>query len=981
MKKITAFLICLTLVLLLAPTALAAGNESLHVNYITDIFNEETGLPTGEANTIVQARNGYLWIGSYGGLIRYDGSTFVSFTDRLASGSIRALYESKDGTLYIGTNDAGAYRFKDDVFTSLRAEDSNELLCIRDFAEDSSGRIYAASTTGVARVEGDVLVPYGYPELENEHFLGITADGDARIWALSDSGNICVFDDAGYIATVAADALFSEGTNYAVAFNSYGWLYVGSSAGELALFSDGPNTVPGNLRTYRRTDLDVGDIGSINRIKPLSDGTVMVSALNGFGYLDVGGVFQRVDKPADKNLSANWAETDHEGNRWVASSNYGVIRYSVGCFDSCNYNSNLGDYTINAVAKAGDRFYLGTDSGLLIFDDDWNPLDEPIVETFQGIRIRNVNVDNRGRVWMATYSTHGAACYDPATGDLTDFGEAQGILSEKIRVVCPLSGGRMLVGSQLGINIIENDKVTGSWSGDDGMENTSVLCAMELNGRVFAGTDGSGIYEITKNGLKNLGFAEGLTQGVVLRMAPDADGNGNFFVCAGDKLFYYENEAGTFRSLSGMEHGAGSIYSAYDRNGRIFLLQDGGVYAADKASVLNGMETYTAQYGVKCGLTGTLSANTWNWLDSEGALYMPTRSGVSKFYFFGPNVIMPRTILNSVTVDDKAYEHPETVELPRDARRMTVDISELLFSDTSEYVIGYRLEGFDTEESFTTEKHVSVSYTNLKGGSYTLRVRIIDPLTGESAVQQDLPITKARRITESPWFYVAIAALGIAVIAVLAKLYISHQTRTLLKKQEEQSRYISDITRVFSQCVDLRDAYTNGHSDRVARYTAMLAEKMGKPPEEVDRMYRIALLHDVGKISIPDAVLNKPGRLTDEEYAVMKSHSQRGYDVLKNIDIAPELALGAGCHHERWDGKGYPNGLKGEEIPEVAQIIGVADTFDAMFSTRPYRKKMKLEDVVAEIKRCSGTQLSPKVVDAFLQLVDEGAFDADDDVE
>ena len=160
----------------------------------------------------------------------------------------------------------------------------------------------------------------------------------------------------------------------------------------------------------------------------------------------------------------------------------------------------------------------------------------------------------------------------------------------------------------------------------------------------------------------------------------------------------------------------------------------------------------------------------------------------------------------------------------------------------------------------------------------------------------------------------------------------------------------------------------------------MLAEKLGKSPEEVERMYRIALLHDVGKISIPDAVLNKPGRLTDEEYTVMKSHSERGYDVLKNIDIAPELALGAGCHHERWDGKGYPKGLKEDEIPEVAQIIGVADTFDAMYSTRPYRKKMPLESVVAEIKRCRGTQLSPKVVDAFLQLVDEGAF-RDDEVQ
>ncbi len=106
----------------------------------------------------------------------------------------------------------------------------------------------------------------------------------------------------------------------------------------------------------------------------------------------------------------------------------------------------------------------------------------------------------------------------------------------------------------------------------------------------------------------------------------------------------------------------------------------------------------------------------------------------------------------------------------------------------------------------------------------------------------------------------------------------------------------------------------------------------------------------------------------------MKGHSQKGFDVLKEIDIAPDIALGAGCHHERYDGKGYPRGLKGDEIPEVAQIIAVADTFDAMFSTRPYRRKMELGSVVEEIKRCSGTQLSPRVVEAFLELVKDGAF-------
>lgn len=187
--------------------------------------------------------------------------------------------------------------------------------------------------------------------------------------------------------------------------------------------------------------------------------------------------------------------------------------------------------------------------------------------------------------------------------------------------------------------------------------------------------------------------------------------------------------------------------------------------------------------------------------------------------------------------------------------------------------------------------------------------------------------------------------------------------------------YIDDITKVFSECVDMRDAYTNGHSSRVAKYTALLARELGKSDGEVQKMHQVALLHDVGKISIPDAVLNKPGRLTNDEFAVMKSHAQRGAEVLSNIKIEMGLAEGAGAHHERYDGKGYPKGLKGEEIPEVARIISVADAFDAMHSTRPYREKMELGAAVEEIKKGSGTQFSPDVVDAFMRLYQKGVFD------
>ena len=958
----------------LIPAASAAGNEREHANYIVSVFNEENGLPTGEANAVLQTKNGYIWIGSYGGLIRYDGSAFVDFSDRLSSSAVRALYESRDGTLYIGTNDAGAFSFRNDVFTSLLTEDSDSYLCVRAFAENDDGTVYAASTSGAVKLGETSAEPFLFSELQGAQLKGIAVDGSGNIWALSDAGELFVFNEDEFITKISSSELFDTGFVNAVVNDREGNVFAGSSdGGEIIKLSAENGTTAGDLGSCAKEKYSAGDIGSINELKIVSDGRVLVSALNGFGFLDANGTFQRVDRDAENILSANKAELDHEGNFWVASSHYGIVRYSVGCFDSCNNNSSLGDYTINAVARQGKDFYVGTDSGLMLFDEDWNQKENALTALLSGVRIRNITVDTSGRVWMATYSSHGAMCYDPATGKTTDFGEAQGLNSEKVRVVYGLSDGRMLVGSQLGVNIIENGVITESYSAEDGLSTTSVLCAMELDGRIYVGTDGSGIYEITGSGLKNLGFSEGLSQGVVLRLTPDSDGNGNYFVCAGDKLFYCEKDS--FRPLTSLVKGSGSIYSVYDVGGRIWLLQNAGVFAAEKSGALSEESVYTAHYGVKCGLTGTLSANTWNWLDEDGSLYLSTRKGVSLFHFKGSDVVMPRAILNSVTVDDECYEHPEALTLPSGARRVTMDISELLFSDTAEFMIGYRLEGFDTEETVTAEKHVSVSYTNLKGGSYTLQIRVIDPLSGESTDVQEISIVKQKRLTEQLWFMIACAALGMMLAAATVILIMRRKTKKLLKKQEEQRRYIDDITKVFSQCVDMRDAYTNGHSSRVAKYTALLASELGKSDSEVWKTYQAALLHDVGKISIPDAVLNKPSQLTDEEYAVMKSHAQRGAEVLGNIEIETGLAEGAGAHHERFDGRGYPKGLKGEEIPEVARIIAVADTFDAMYSTRPYRKKMELGTVVEEIKKGSGTQFSPDVVDAFMRLYQKGAFD------
>lgn len=172
--------------------------------------------------------------------------------------------------------------------------------------------------------------------------------------------------------------------------------------------------------------------------------------------------------------------------------------------------------------------------------------------------------------------------------------------------------------------------------------------------------------------------------------------------------------------------------------------------------------------------------------------------------------------------------------------------------------------------------------------------------------------------------------------------------------------------------IEAKDSYTKGHSVRVAEYSAIIAEQAGWREQDIQNLRYIALLHDIGKVGVPDNVLNKPGKLTEEEFGIIKSHTVIGGDILKEIESIPEVEAGAKYHHERYNGTGYPCGLAGDEIPAVARIIGIADAFDAMNSKRIYRDSLKPEVIRNELVNGSGTQFDPYFLEIFLELYDEG---------
>ncbi len=192
-----------------------------------------------------------------------------------------------------------------------------------------------------------------------------------------------------------------------------------------------------------------------------------------------------------------------------------------------------------------------------------------------------------------------------------------------------------------------------------------------------------------------------------------------------------------------------------------------------------------------------------------------------------------------------------------------------------------------------------------------------------------------------------------------------------LIKSKEQVDYVVGIVESMIFALEARDKYTRGHSERVTRFAVDVASAMGMKKDFIDRLRHASRLHDIGKIGIDDSILRKPGRLTDDEYTVMKNHPVVGENIIKPVKHLAALLPPIRHHHERYDGKGYPDGLKEDGIPMESRIIAVVDTYDAMRSTRSYRKKMKMRPVLEEIEREAGFQLDPVVVDVFLRLAKE----------
>ncbi len=246
------------------------------------------------------------------------------------------------------------------------------------------------------------------------------------------------------------------------------------------------------------------------------------------------------------------------------------------------------------------------------------------------------------------------------------------------------------------------------------------------------------------------------------------------------------------------------------------------------------------------------------------------------------------------------------------------------------------------------------------------------PIGGDiNESELELEYSYSRSLVSEPLFWISLICLVLWAFVLAIWIITSMQIREYRERHKRDNEIIKESIETFTGFIDAKDPYTNGHSKRVAEYTRLIAQEMGYDGEELERIYYIALLHDCGKIGVPDNILGKPGRLTAEEFEVIKSHTTRGGEILSRFKSLKNVEEGALYHHERYDGKGYPEGKAGEDIPLIARMICVADSFDAMNSNRIYRNKLTKEHILKEIETNKGKQFDPKIADIWLRIMEE----------
>ena len=946
-------------------------------SYIKTVYNNTNGLPGGVANDIASTSDGILWIETYAGLYRHNGKEFRLMNEYESIKTVRCLYVDDDGRLFVGTNDNGLSILINeeitDVLTEKNGLPSDSVRCI---TSASDGRYYIGTSAELAVVEINDGIRIVAKEPDVSSALRLTADSEGHVAAVTSSGKLIILQNSKVTETASAyDEKFISAE-----FSDDGKLFAATESNKIFVFSIKDENNLQFLQTI--------NCGSMNHINSLSfyENVLFLCSDSGVGYIDYkkDNSFHLVDTDLFNNSIDNMIE-DYQGNLWFSSSRLGLLRMCETAFAEIYLSAGFSEAVVNTVIKFNNKIYFGTDEGLSMIDvESGEPEENELTKKMKGLRIRCLMQDSKNRMWVCTY-TKGLYCMNKA-GKIEAF---ETDTEQQFRVLLELYDGTIAAAGKKGITFLKNGEVTKRLTKANGFENQVVLTLSELSdGTLIAGTDGGGIAIIQHQSIvKLLRRQDGLTSNVILRTVNDYNGNtptGAFYAITSNGINYVDKDF-SIHPLTNFPY-SNNYDMIVRQDGNIFVLGSAGIFVVTRDELLSGKKVDYILLDLRRGLLGTLTANSWNYIDEENNLYLSCDTGASVLNLdaYDKNNRSYRMQLKSVIVNGKRYLVQKDIPfvIPENSDSIEIVPEIINYSINNPYISLY-MEGIDEHPNIMTQNELaSVIYSNIAAGKYTFHISLLDSKGLNVIEENTYEIEKQYHIYDNWWFKVyaffvmimAIAWLTWYVTATIQNLRFEKQEKEL-SHVREQIRMSNETILSIANAVEARDKQTGRHSLRVAVYSMLIAAELGFDADELENIRQIGLLHDIGKIGVPDSILSKPKKLTEEEYNIMKTHVDIGGEILKDFTHIKNVADGAKYHHERYDGKGYNTGLKGEEIPLTARIIGLADAFDAMTSNRVYRKAISMDHVIDELKKGKGTQFDPSLVDILLGLIGSGRID------
>ena len=955
-------------------------------SYLSDKTEIPINLEVSGAEALCQTDDGFVWIAQYSGLTRYDSKEFVTFNSFSENGvnydiiNARAL-ATKNNVLYVATS-ANIYKYENNKFyyidvkcgsiTDIQLDKENDLLYISSGDGLYVYDISSGSSRVVEATNGESITDTA---IDNNHNTYYYSSGTG----VYNANNECVFAH-----NKVLDIYIYDNT-----------LLIGVLDGIVYKY-DLENKVL--LDDY----YNIGD--QVNKILYSKEQKLIFVACekNGIYCIDADSGKYTVANDLENKSQIVDLMMDYEGNLWVASHYIGASGVSLITknalldllFDDPTWQqlelAPSSDRNVYAVEKYGDILYVAATSGIYLYDVNQKKIlaENAIMDTIkQYVQEKEIaNYDFRdiemfnGKLYFAAYNV-GLVEFDPNSEKIVIYdvdyisSHINNSYNDPILTVTNTvrslraTEGYLAIGYSRGIMRFDGTNFDIHYIG------SNVLYINVAN-------DGSLIFDRTI-GLYSI--SNDFSTVTEIQTNKEVSGNRLKFLVDGENIYYNLNSRlfclntttnesreiiipyikGSIVELSKVELDDTSGNKIY----KYVIGSQTQIYIADSLSSdqLVNYEFYDSSNGLQ-----PIIANTSGYYDKESQKYYFQSTNGIYVYDFNEHVdvVAPTKIaINSIDVDGIQH-YGSTLQLDRNASRVEFNISILGFRPNKGHTIHYKLDGVDSDYVTVSEDSTTISYTNLSGGNYTFHLYVLDA-DGQMSNQIDISITKEKHFYEQAWFWIIVALALIMLIILINYLIIHHRTIIAKRRENELKSITIESIEAIARTIDAKDNYTNGHSIRVGHYSRLIAEELGMQGDELANLYYIALLHDIGKIGIPDAILNKPERLTDEEFAIMKSHTIKGANILKDISTIPNIVEGAKYHHEKYDGSGYPEGLKGEEIPYIARIICCADCYDAMVTKRVYKEPYSKERIIAEFEKAKGVQFDAHIADVVIKLIKE----------